>query len=102
MARQKTQKDWWKSFFGSLAGQIMFDPREAQSKKEVIEVLRHTGTKDRASVLDLACGEGRHSIVLAKKGFDVVGLDYSRVYLAKAKRKAVKSKFTSRLRFQQG
>ncbi len=29
------------------------------------------------SVLDLGCGAGRHSIYLAKKGFDVVGVDSS-------------------------
>jgi len=29
-------------------------------------------------VLDLGCGSGRHSVALAKEGFDVTGIDYSK------------------------
>ena len=32
--------------------------------------------------LDLCCGEGRHSIVLAKVKHDVTGLDFSKDFLA--------------------
>jgi tellurite methyltransferase len=34
--------------------------------------------------LDLACGEGRNSIFLAREGFDVTGLDISKAGLEKA------------------
>ena len=36
--------------------------------------------------LDIACGEGRNSIFLAREGFDVTGLDISDEGLAKAKK----------------
>jgi SAM-dependent methyltransferase len=36
--------------------------------------------------VDLACGEGRNSIWLAEQGWDVIGVDFSPVGLAKAKR----------------
>jgi SAM-dependent methyltransferase len=36
--------------------------------------------------VDLACGEGRNSIWLAEKGWEVTGVDFSPVGLAKAKR----------------
>jgi tellurite methyltransferase len=39
--------------------------------------------------LDIACGEGRNSIYLASRGFDVTGLDISEAGLARASRRAV-------------
>jgi SAM-dependent methyltransferase len=38
--------------------------------------------------LDLACGEGRNAVWLAEHGWDVVGIDYSRVGLEKGARLA--------------
>ncbi len=40
------------------------------------------------SVLDVACGTGRHSINLARKGFNVVGVDYSANLISIARSKA--------------
>jgi len=37
------------------------------------------------SVLDLGCGAGRHCVFLAKEGFNVVGIDFSKSSLEKAK-----------------
>jgi len=39
------------------------------------------------SVLDLGCGTGNHAIPLARRGYEVVGLDYSASMLAQARRK---------------
>ena len=38
--------------------------------------------------LDIACGEGRNSFLLAERGFDVVAMDISPVALAEARRQA--------------
>ena len=38
--------------------------------------------------LDLACGEGQNAIWLASLGWDVVGVDYSEVAIAKARARA--------------
>lgn len=38
--------------------------------------------------LDLACGEGRNAIWLARRGWEVTGVDFSPVALAKARRSA--------------
>lgn len=43
-----------------------------------------------ASVLDLGCGPGRHSLELARRGFKVTGVDRTKVYLAKARQQAEK------------
>jgi 2-polyprenyl-3-methyl-5-hydroxy-6-metoxy-1,4-benzoquinol methylase len=39
---------------------------------------------DSLSLLDLGCGEGRHCAYLASLGFQIVGLDISRIALRKA------------------
>lgn len=41
-----------------------------------------------AKILDLCCGHGRHSVPLAKKGFQVTGLDFNSKYLTEAREKA--------------
>ena len=43
------------------------------------------------SVLDLCCGPGRHSVELARRGFQVTGVDRSPFLLAKAREQAAKS-----------
>lgn len=62
---------------------------------EAIVKARHTGKEadlirkvmsKRGMTLDLCCGTGRHSILLGKKGWRIVGLDLSRNLLTIAKR----------------
>lgn len=43
---------------------------------------------DNGSVLDLCCGNGRISTHFAKKGFNAVGVDFSKPYLDDARRRA--------------
>ena len=38
--------------------------------------------------LDLACGEGRNAVWLARRGWQVTGVDYSEVAIEKARRLA--------------
>ncbi len=44
----------------------------------IIKTLKLTGTE---RVLDLACGFGRHSLALARRGFSVVGIDITKAYV---------------------
>ncbi|NWF95666.1 MAG: class I SAM-dependent methyltransferase [Candidatus Thorarchaeota archaeon] len=57
---------------------------DARLKREIPFVLRHLPKGRGARVLDLACGSGRHSVALASRGFEVVGLDSSHVMLSAA------------------
>lgn len=39
----------------------------------------YSAIKNKGKLLDLGCGQGRDAIVLAKLGFEVTGIDYSKV-----------------------
>jgi len=43
-------------------------------------------------VLDLCCGHGRHSIELAKRGYNVTGQDINRLFLERADKEASRQK----------
>ncbi len=74
--------DWYSSFFGDewlrfFAQRI---PSE-QTIREVDFIAETLALEPPASVLDLACGHGRHSLELARRGYDVTGLDLSEAAL---------------------
>ncbi|MEU3255508.1 class I SAM-dependent methyltransferase [Streptomyces sp. NPDC006997] len=50
-------------------------------------------------VLDLGCGTGAESVYLAGRGFDVVGVDYARVALDRARARARQEGAEDRCRF---
>ncbi len=58
------------------------------AEQEVDFLARELGLGSNASVLDLGCGAGRHSIALARRGCRVVGVDISGPMLAAAEERA--------------
>ncbi|MDD5629254.1 MAG: class I SAM-dependent methyltransferase, partial [Elusimicrobia bacterium] len=58
------------------------------------------GLRPGQAVLDLCCGPGRHSLLLARKGLRVTGLDFCEPYLRQARRRA--RRLRVRPRFVQG
>lgn len=81
--------EWWQSFFDEDAGKIMFTEeawrRAEQGCDALVSLL---GLQPGARILDLACGPGRFALPLARRGFHVVGLDRSEVYLTQARAEA--------------
>ena len=74
------QREFWASF-----ADVMFSPqRRRAAAGEVDQLLALTGLKPGAAVLDLACGPGRHSLELARRGFLVTGVDRTTAYLEEA------------------
>lgn len=55
-----------------------------QTAREVKFIVDRLGIESGARVLDLCCGFGRHTIELARRKFEMVGLDLSMVMLKKA------------------
>jgi len=55
-----------------------------------------------ARVLDMACGIGRHSVLLAEKGFRVVGVDLSPTFISRAEELAKERGVADRVKFMVG
>ena len=87
------QQAWYVNFFGDDYLNIYRHTFTAErTEKEVAFAERQLGLKAGARVLDLCCGPGRHSVLLAKRGYRVTGLDLSQPYLDLAQRAATDSK----------
>ena len=55
---------------------------------EIDFVLAQTALPPGARLLDVGCGPGRHSLELARRGYQVMGIDPSGAMIAAAKRTA--------------
>lgn len=84
-------REWWRDIFDALYiltdGDVVED--EAATAAEIDLVLRATGISPGARVLDLCCGQGRHLLELARRGFErLAGVDQSAYLLDLARRRA--------------
>lgn len=71
--------------FWQLFEPVLFSPqRVARAKEEVDRLEQLLPIGPGASVLDLCCGTGRHSLELARRGCDVTGVDRTLTYIEKA------------------
>lgn len=83
-------KPWYENDdFWSVTEFFMFSAdRFAAAKGEVDGVIKLLSLEPGAKVLDLCCGPARHTIELARRGYQVTGVDRTRVYLERAKKSA--------------
>ena len=95
--------DWWKHVFNRLYlktdADVVDDHKITESEIDLlVEILQlNTDTK----ILDLACGQGRHTLEFARRGFkNVEGLDRSHYLIQRAK--ATSRKEGLALRFREG
>jgi SAM-dependent methyltransferase len=72
------QTNWFKSWFNSPYYHILYNSRNQEEAELFIDQLcAFFKPAPESKMLDIACGKGRHSIYLNKKGFDVIGTDLS-------------------------
>ncbi len=57
--------------------QLYFNRDDKEAAAFIDKLIEHLKPAPGATMLDVACGKGRHSIQLAGKGFDVTGIDLS-------------------------
>lgn len=83
MKNKNIKKEWWETTFNKKYTTTYADATPSElTIKQVDFLLKNLKLKPGAKILDLACGFGRHSIELAKKGYNVTGVDFSN-YLIK-------------------
>lgn len=84
------QSDWYADWFNSPYYHTLYNHRDENEAKCFIEkLIAATGLKGGDKVLDLACGKGRHSKVMAEMGLFVVGADLSPGNIATATKEVV-------------
>jgi SAM-dependent methyltransferase len=77
--------DWWATYFDAqylLEYQPLFAPED--DRAQVVRLLELLALPHGSRILDVPCGQGRHSHLLAEAGYDVTGLDYSPTLIAAA------------------
>jgi len=80
--RKEMQKeitsDWYASWFDTPYYHILYKDRDNAEADSFMERLTSfLQLKQNDTILDLACGKGRHAISLSQKGFNVTGVDLS-------------------------
>ncbi len=80
--------DWWRNIFNAnylrTDGDVVED--ETITKEEIDLFLEILSPAKDSMILDLCCGQGRHSLELAKRGFtDIVGLDRSHYLISRSR-----------------
>lgn len=92
----KRKNSWWAKTFDE-AYFSLWDPSDPGSQswsKKELKLIDGLGLKKNAKILDIPCGQGRHVVELALRGFRATGVDYSSVALEVARKYANKSKTT--------
>jgi SAM-dependent methyltransferase len=85
---QPTQT-WFSSWFDTTYYHILYKGRNYREAQVFMDNITHyLNLPEKAKVLDLACGKGRHSIYLNQLGFDVLGADLSENSIAIANKNA--------------
>jgi len=81
--------DWWREIFNAnylrTDGDVVEDPDITES--EISAFLSMVNVAEDACILDLCCGQGRHILELARRGYkNLFGVDRSHYLISRAKR----------------
>jgi len=83
-----TRRNEWEEFFDGHAPVYMENSFTKNTVKEVDFVLEELRLPPGSHILDVGCGTGRHAVELARRGYQVTGVDISSGMLAEAEKAA--------------
>ena len=82
-----SEKPWYEEWFNSpYYHQLYFNKDENEARAIIESIIARLSPPPGARMLDVACGKGRHSRILASLGFDVTGLDLAPDSISEAKK----------------
>ena len=80
---------WYKDWFNSENYLRVYSHRDQTEAERLVELIaKSLNLKANSSVLDMACGAGRHAVTFAKSGFKVTAVDLSQRLISEAKKNA--------------
>lgn len=88
---QHLPAEWWRKLFNALYVKTDGDVVEnnENTRREVDFIIAAAAIQPHSAILDLCCGQGRHCLELARRGFkNVSGVDRSRYLIRLAKKRA--------------
>lgn len=97
--RSQWENEWFETWFNSGLYSSLYKHRCREEADLMVDlIVRSTEVMPGSSVLDICCGNGRHSAAFARRGYAVTGLDLSTALL----REAAEQPEAAGIRFVQG
>jgi len=85
-------ESWFKNWFNSpYYHQLYFKRDDVEAEAFISKLLERLQPAPGATMLDVACGRGRHALQLANHGYDVTGIDLSEDSIEEAKQQEKKN-----------
>lgn len=100
---QTVETDWYEAWFNSPLYEQLYANRDEKEAERLAGFISKKLPSDQYNpVLDLGCGRGRHSITLARRGYQVTGIDLSPRAVETARKRAEDEGLDSSTNFQIG
>jgi SAM-dependent methyltransferase len=80
--------EWWRTWFGPSYLELYDEALRERTPAEIDQLERFLQLLPPLRILDLPCGQGRHAIELARRDYDLTGVDLSPYLLDVAKGRA--------------
>ncbi len=87
--------EWWENFFSGMALDLWraaMPPERTRAEADFLQAALQVPAG--AKILDVPCGNGRLSLELAARGYQMTGIDIAREFLDEARSKAAEGKLT--------
>tara|TARA_B100001750_G_C15508636_1_gene602113 strand:- start:397 stop:1224 length:828 start_codon:yes stop_codon:yes gene_type:complete len=88
LTHRKPASDWYKTAFQFDYLRVYPHRNDEEARKQVDFLLERLVDTHKWDVLDIGCGDGRHSLELTRRGYRVTGLDLSEELLGRARLRA--------------